>query len=214
MQFGKIVIGILAIILAVGYLLSGLNLISEINLGNSAQLNFLLGLGVFIPMWIFLLRKRHFFSTFEHEFTHLLVGLLFFKKPAKFTATESEGGVTSMYGGNFLITLAPYFLPTFVYLILPLSFMLKASFIPYYFATLGFLTCYHLLSSIQEFGYYQSDIYKTGKLFSTIFLIFANILCYGIILAFVLGGFKLTGKFITGGVVELIDLVVGLIGKD
>lgn len=213
MRFGKMLIGFLAILLAVGYLLSGLNLIPEIDLSESAQLNFLIGIVVFIPLWIIVLRKRHFFSTFEHEFTHLLVGLLFFKKPDGFTATETEGGVTSMYGSNFLITLAPYFLPTFAYLILPLSFMLKASFMPYYFATLGFLTCYHLLSSIQEFGYYQSDITKTGKIFSTIFLFFANILSYGIILAFVLGGFKLTGKFISGGVVELIDLVIGLIGK-
>ena len=207
----KTIIGILSVILTIGYLLSGVQLVGDISWSGTGVSWFFIGMAVFTAIWFLFLRKLHFFSTFEHEFTHLLVGLIFLKKPSRFVATETSGGVTSMFAGNFLITLAPYFLPTFVFLILPLYFVLKLEVLPYYYGFIGFLTAYHILSTIREFCYDQPDIQKSGKLFSTVFLIFSNLVCYGIILAFVSGGFKLAGSFLAGGVMELVDLVKAVI---
>lgn len=147
-------------------------------------IQFAIGFATFFFLWMGGLKRKHFYSTFEHELTHLLVGLLFLKKPAGFSATDRSGGLTTLYGGNFIITLAPYFLPTISFLMLPLYLVIQPNFYPYYFGILGFFTSYHVLSTTQEFRYDQPDIQKAGPIFSTIFLIFANILCYGILLMF------------------------------
>ena len=108
---------------------------------------------------------------------------------------------------NFIILLAPYFLPTFSIILLPLYLIISSQFILYFFAVLGFVTSYHILSTIQEFGYYQPDIITSGKVFSTIFLIFANILLYGYILMFVNGGFSAGTEFLLQGIIEVIKLI-------
>jgi hypothetical protein len=131
--------------------------------------------------------------------THLLVGLLFLKNPAAFWATENEGGFVQLYGHNFIIGLAPYFLPTISFILMPVNFLIRAKFLPHYFFVLGFFTAYHILSTIKEFGYWQPDIQQAGKIFSTIFLILMNIVCYGIILAFVFNGFEGSWHFLKNG---------------
>lgn len=211
MKIFKFIIIILSIFFAVSYGIQFYRTALNFDFHQPAEKFFLIGLAVFLPFWFIWLRRSHFYSTFEHEFTHLVVGLLFFKKPAHFTATERDGGVTGMYGNNFIITLAPYFLPTFVYLLLPLYLIIDARFTLYYFAVLGFLTGYHLLSTWQEFGFHQTDITKSGKVFSCIFLTFANIFVYGILLAFIIGRFNLSWSFIKGGLLGSIDNIISIV---
>jgi len=62
-------------------------------------------------LWLLFGRFLQFFHVLEHELTHLLFGLLLFKKPKAISASD-QGGRTELYGGNFIITLAPYFFPT------------------------------------------------------------------------------------------------------
>jgi len=207
MKIIKVIVAVLSIIFAVSYGFSLFRICQNFDLSQMSVRFFGYGFIPYAIVWFLFLRKQYFFSTFEHEFTHLIVGLLFLKKPAGFHATESEGGSTVLYGSNFLITLAPYFLPTLVYLSFPLYLVLNIQFYKYYFILFGILTAYHLLSTWQEFSYRQPDIIKSGKFFSTIFLIFANIFCYGIIIAFVLGRFNLTGEFIVNGFTGIKDLV-------
>ncbi|MDO9576929.1 MAG: hypothetical protein Q7J16_03510 [Candidatus Cloacimonadales bacterium] len=211
MKLFKFIVIILSIFFAVSYGIQFFHTALNFDIQQSSEKFFLIGLAVFLPFWFIWLRRSHFYSTFEHEFTHLIVGLLFFKKPSHFTATESDGGVTGMYGNNFVITLAPYFLPTFVYLLLPLYLVIDVKFYQYYFAVLGFLTAYHLLSTWQEFGFHQTDITKSGKVFSCIFLTFANIFIYGILLAFVIGRFQFCWTFIKGGFLGSIDWVMWVV---
>ena len=211
MKAFKFIIIILSIFFAIGYAIAFFHIAKDFNIQEMSEQFFLIGFAVFIPFWYLWLRRNGFYSTFEHEFTHLIVGLMFFKKPAGFTATANKGGVTAMYGGNFIITLAPYFLPTFVYLILPMYLVIDARFIKYYFAVLGFLTSYHVLSTLQEFGFHQTDITKSGKTFSCIFLTFANIFIYGILLAFVINGFANSWIFIKAGFFGSVDWVMWIV---
>jgi len=214
----KIIILIFSVLLAIGYTLTLFNTIKVIDSTQQSIRFFLIGFGVFVPMWFGWFKHNHFFSTFEHELTHLLVGLLFFKKITRFHATENEGGHIALHGSNFVITLAPYFIPTFALLLLPFYLVINAEFYKYFYALLGFFTSYHVFSTLQEFGFHQSDITKTGKVFSCIFLVFANIVCYGFLIAFVIGGFGNGWLFLRNGllgstewIMWTVNFVTGLI---
>ncbi len=112
----------------------------------------------------------------------------------------SVWGVRVMYGGNFIITLAPYFLPTFALLLMPLYLVISDEFQLYFLAIFGVIISYHIFSTIQEFSLQQPDIYTTGKVFSIIFLIFTNIFFYGYIIMFIEGGFSFGGDFLRQGI--------------
>lgn len=213
MRIFKPIIAILSIFLSIGYGITLIRIVPTLNIHHPPLQYFIYGFVAFIPLWLIWGRRAYFFSTFEHEFTHLLVGLLFFKKPVGFIATASEGGLTELYGGNFLITLAPYFLPTFSYLFLPFYLIIEPRFYPLYFAVLGLITSYHIFSTIQEFSYRQPDIIHSGRIFSTFFLIFANIFVYGFLIAFIIGGFKEGWLFIKMGLIESKDWIASVLLK-
>ena len=200
----KLVISIISILLSGGYSLVLIN--SSYDVSKPEFNYFLYGFFLFIPFWFLWLKRNHFYSTFEHEMTHLIVGLIFFKKPSHFTATHDSGGETGLYGNNFIITLAPYFLPTINLLLLIIYAVINEKFILPFFVIFGFFASYHIFSTINEFSYSQPDIYTTGKLFSTIFIIFANIVTCGFIIFFVLGGFSGATFFLKQGPLILFQL--------
>jgi len=165
---------------------------------------FLLGFGIFMPIWFIWGRYSHFLNTFEHEITHMLVGLLMFKRPHELHVTHGAGGHVLIQGSNnFIITLAPYFLPTFSYLLLLVYPLLADAYHPYFFVILGLITSYHVFSTWQETSLVQTDIHANGVVFSLLFIIAANIISYGFILAFILGGWHAGGSFLIKGVTNL-----------
>ena len=201
----KSIISIISILLAIAYLQVIIN--SSYDITRPEFRYFLYGFFLFIPFWFLWLKKNHFYSTFEHEMTHLLVGLMFFKKPSHFTATHDSGGETGLYGNNFIITLAPYFLPTINLLLLIIYAIISEKFILPFFSVFGFFLSYHVCSTIDEFSYQQPDIYTTGKIFSTIFLIFANIVTYGFIIFFITSGFDAAIIFLKQGPLLLFQFI-------
>lgn len=151
--------------------------------------------------WIVMRQKLGFFGVFEHEFTHLVMGLLMFRKPEAFFATAKRGHVR-VGGKNFLVDLAPYYFPTFSVILLLVFPLLKESAYLVYFPVLGFITGYHLVSKIFDFKFYQGDIRVSGRVFSVVFCLFAGILAFGFIFAFVVGGYRGGWEFIKAGVPE------------
>jgi hypothetical protein len=105
-------------------------------------------------------------------------------------------------GKNFFVDLAPYYFPTFSVILLLVFPLLKESAYPVYFAVLGFMTGYHLVSQIIDFKFYQGDIRVSGKAFSVVFCLFASLLAFGFIFAFVVGGYRGGWEFIKAGVPE------------
>ena len=142
----KILISILSIALSYGYVIT-LFEHTIFDLSNPHVKYFLIGALCFLPFWFFWLKNDQFYSTFEHEWTHLVVGLLFGKKPAYFKVTGDKGGETGLYGMNFVILLAPYFLPTITIMVMPLYLIISENFILYYFFLIGFTVSYHILSN-------------------------------------------------------------------
>ena len=76
----KFIISILSIFLTIGYAMALFDY-GIIDYHTSRFYYFIIGAMAFIPIWYLWLKKVSFYSTFEHELTHLLVGLIFFKKP-------------------------------------------------------------------------------------------------------------------------------------
>lgn len=151
--------------------------------------------------WMILRRKLGFFGVFEHEFAHLVLGLLMFQKPEAFFATATRGHVR-VGGKNFLVDLAPYYFPTFSVILLLIFPLLKDSAYPVYFPLLGFITGYHLVSKVMDFKFYQGDIRVSGRAFSVLFCLFASLLAFGFIFAFVVGGYRGGWEFVKAGVPE------------
>lgn len=205
MKIIKSVFVLILIFFIIGYAKGLIKMIVTINIFEPSVVSFISGFLVFIPLWFVWMKKAHFFSTFEHELTHLLVGLIFLKKPESFKVTEREGGSVYLHGHNFLIALAPYFLPTFSILFLPMYYIINSDFHIFFFIILGFLTSYHFFSTKQDLHYKQPDIIRSGKIFSTFFLVFANIFFCGFIIAFIIGKFNRSWVFIKMGFIQSVN---------
>jgi hypothetical protein len=192
------IVAIVSLVGLVGYSVVFVSLCTsglfEIDNFRAAFLGLLIGVG----LWIILGRRLNFFSVFEHELTHLIFSLVMFQKPRSFYASERRGHVTCERG-NFIDGLAPYYFPTFSYLILALYPLLKPTAHPYFFPVLGFTTGYHIVSNIAEFKPRESDIRRYGVAFSLVFCLFAGVLTVGFLLGFVKEGFGGGLDFIAAG---------------
>ncbi len=154
-------------------------------------LAFLAGAGACAAIWYLLLRKRtlgNFIVVLEHELTHALFAWLTFHRVVGFRATLRRGGHVRYTGrGNWLISIAPYFVPTLSIVAVAVLYWLPARHLAYGSAGLGATFAYHLLSTWSETHRHQTDLREVGLLFSAVFLVAANALVYGLILAFACG---------------------------
>lgn len=202
---------VLTILLIVtpGYLLGLLGLLGDFSVSDIGHLAF--GGGAALSgglCWRFV-REGSFLAIFEHEFTHMLWGLLFLKKPRGFRVDRGESGAVRIRGGgNFLITLAPYFSLTLNFLMIPLFFILDPAIEIWFLGIFGAALGYHVSSTIKETHRGQTDLSTYGKVFSFLFLVPANVVSFGVVLAFVVGrggavlDFLLSGPAGTWGLVS------------
>jgi hypothetical protein len=161
----------------------------------------LLGILVFTLFWMIYLSKRgHFWSTLEHELTHALFATFFLKKIHSISASRRKGGVISIEGGNTVIALSPYIFPLAPSVILLLLFILPEGFEIYMFFLLGFTYQFHLINLAKEFHLGQSDLQKSGTLFSVIIILFFNIIYFGLIISILDGELSSFYQFIWDGV--------------
>jgi hypothetical protein len=157
-------------------------------------------------IWLIIGRWLRFFAVFEHELTHLIFSVLMFQRPRSFYASDQRGHVASDRG-NFLDELAPYFFPTYSYMLLAIYPVLRPSAYPYFYPALGFLTGYHIISNLGEFKPREYDIRCCGLAFSFMFCLFAGILTLGFIIAFIPGGFSGGVDFLRAGAEEAVGLL-------
>ena len=168
---------------------------------------FLVGFVSFALIWRAFRRHLSVVCTFEHEITHVLFGLMFLKVPRSFVVTRHEGGHVTMTGGNFLITLAPYFFPTVSYVLLPLSFLFTPKYLPLFFGVLGASVAFHIASTWAEIHWQQTDLHEAGIAFSLLFLPVANLIFYGALMAVIFGGREGFFKFWVYGFQESFLLI-------
>jgi len=196
----KILISILLCPLIYGFTRALCDTILSLSMADNRMLAFSIGFAIWSILWLLFWKKWGFFSILEHEITHMIVGMCFLHRPKKLMVVENEGGWVQLAGVNFIITLAPYFLLTLCFLMLPLYLVIQPRYIAPYFFVMGVFTSYHTLSTIRETRInHQPDIVFTGKYFSLVVIILGNIFCYGFILAFIQAGFSSSSIFIEKG---------------
>lgn len=183
--------------LFVGFGKETLKILADFSIKDSRWFAFLCGALIFLPC-LFII-KRIFYSawcwleTFEHEITHLLIGLLFLKIPVGFRVSAHEGGEVRQIGrgttGQIWVTLAPYFFPTVSLFVLIVAYLASLETL-ILLGILGWTTIFHLVSNWGETSFRQPDLQKAGIVKTILILPVMNLICYGAVLSFVADGGK------------------------
>jgi hypothetical protein len=170
-------------------------IITKISYKDSRWMAFGIGFIIFFPIhfiasnlfrtiWLYL-------QTLEHELTHLFIGLFFLKIPTGIRVTAHEGGEVRQIGRSSIgmnwIALAPYFFPTVSIFIVLIAFLTGIK-TEYLLGLLGWSTAFHLITNWTETSFRQTDLQKVGIIKTLLILPVMNIICYGMVLAFVGNG--------------------------
>ena len=214
--FLKTLLSVVALLLIPGFAVSLWPEILKFGAFQMRHILFLSGAAVCL-LAIPLLRGSHFFRTFEHELTHLVAAKCFFARMESLKVQSSGSGeVRYSRQSNFIIALAPYFLPLFASIFIILSPALHPAISMYALAPAGFLLMHHLISTFSEAFTGQPDIQQSGRLFSAVFIIFLGLIIYGCIISFAAGDHRDVLNFLKNGPVEswrIVSVYLPLIGK-
>ena len=147
------------------------------------------GMGTYIVVWQVLFRNigSGWFATLEHEFTHIIFAWATFHRITDLKASFTGNGhinYSGAGGGNWLITISPYFFPTFSALVLGLMYLSKHQFNTFFLGALGFSLIYHIHSTYKETHARQPDLKEVGFLYAWLFLPSANI--FGLVMVLTL----------------------------
>ena len=109
--------------------------------------------GVFL-LFLFLPRMRHnlnWLMKFTHELTHTLVALIFFGKIREFVVRDRECYVSYQTGpvGYVPITLSPYCVPIYTFMLLPFRFWGDSHYMIIFDALIAFTYAFHIHSYIK-----------------------------------------------------------------
>tara|TARA_B100000614_G_C14459963_1_gene457984 strand:- start:67 stop:726 length:660 start_codon:yes stop_codon:yes gene_type:complete len=217
----RTVLAILIIPFALSFLFHGLGVFLKIILNPAPILPFLFGGGVYGLIWLFILRrrKRGMWDTFEHELTHVIFCILCLKKVHSFMAgskADQSGRLGVVYHEQAsglrgtLITLSPYFFPTYTAFLLLIRLFVADSALGVFDLFVGVTFIYHLISNWQEFGFHQSDITSQTKFFSVVFIILANLIIIPAVLLIVHGEAGSLLSYLGGGFLGPVGLFFSL----
>lgn len=138
-------------------------------------------------------RFRHnhnWFMKFTHELTHTLVAICFFGKIREFVVKEKECYVNYKAGsiGYVPITLSPYCIPIYTFMVFPFRFAGMNIFMAFFDFLIAFTYAFHLHSFIKQTRLTQSDIENCGPARSIAFITFVNLAVLSLIMATPRGG--------------------------
>ena len=193
----------LTVFLALGYGIAFYEVVQRMSLSARRVQVLLIGVGLYGGVYVFWIRRlQGFWRTFEHELTHALFATLFFQRIESFRATAGRGGQvqhSGRWGGNFIISLAPYFFPTVTLVPLGLLFLVSSSIQPYLVGAVGFTSAYHLIATLREARPVQTDLKRHGVVFSYAVIVFLNLICLGLVLTLTVYGTDAAGRFLLRG---------------
>lgn len=153
------------------------------------------GLGAYLMFMCMLIipRIRHnlnWFMKFTHELTHTLIAVCFFAKIREFVVKEKECYVNYKAGpiGYIPITLSPYCIPIYTFMVFPFRFAGMNDFMVFFDFLIAFTYAFHLHAFIKQTRLTQSDIENCGAARSVAFITFVNLLVASLIIATPKGG--------------------------
>lgn len=132
----------------------------------------------------FLNRNLEWIETFSHELTHIIVAMLFFRKVHSFNA-GLHGGVVETSGKNTRgivpMSLAPYCLPIFSYLLLLFRPLIDFEGRWIFDVLIGMTLCFHFFCFRKQTGSFQTDINQFPLSFSYFYIAVAHLMNFCII---------------------------------
>ena len=151
-----------------------------------------LAYGVFM-LFLLIPRMKHnlnWLMKFTHELTHTLAALLFFGKIKEFVVRDRECYVSYLTGpvGYVPITLSPYCIPIYTFMLFPFRFAGDSHYMIIFDALIAFSYAFHVHSFITQTRFSQPDIENCGKARSTAFITFVHLAVISLIMATPKGG--------------------------
>jgi hypothetical protein len=132
-----------------------------------------------LTLWFVLPRPARSY-VLAHELTHALCALLFGAEVRDIRVSE-RGGSVSLSKSNLWITLAPYFLPLYTFMVIALYlavslFQQPVPWKPLWFFLVGFTWSYHACFTLNSLLMRQPDIQVYGRIFSYAVIYCLNLL--------------------------------------
>lgn len=156
--------------------------------------------GVIIYLIIHLiLHKPNYLYVLGHEIAHAIATFICGGRVTSFRVSGRGGGVLTTKS-NFFIALFPYFFPTYTIFFSLVYFLFSlfrdvSSYVPHFLFVVGFTLTLHLVMTIDALKVKQSDIFKTGYLFSVSLIYVLNLLLVSLILSLVFEEFSFASFF-------------------
>jgi hypothetical protein len=213
----KFFLGLIALFIIPGSALAFWDALVVITHEKDLWIPLICGLGAGVPLYFTVIKKIPVISTFEHELTHALVALLFFRRIHKFIVTSRRGGQVQ-YSGNFggdfgtlLIGLAPYYLPTFTLISVLVRPLIPAGWFPWFDGFIGTTLAFHICSTPEETKQAwtkrsftgagdnqktKSDIGKVGFIFAFLVIAGFGLFLMGLALQLIGSGYAGTWQFL------------------
>lgn len=174
----KTILAILLLPVCIGAVRALLRLLAQTGRAETIWVALAGGAGCWLAVF-FLLPKPMRLYVFGHELTHALSTLAFGGKVKKFKVTSSGGHVV-VTKNNFVIALAPYFLPLYVVLIVcvfTVGHLLWGwtQYLVWFHFSVGAAYAFHVTLTCHILQTRQSDITSQGYLFSAVVIFLGNI---------------------------------------
>lgn len=132
------------------------------------------GFLIYLLMHCFLCKPERLY-LWGHEFSHLVLAKLFFRKIHQFQISSRDGGKVVMDRTNVIIDLAPYIFPLYSVGagMAATAFRHVSPWVPdVYLAGASFLFTMHLFFSAEGFLTGQPDLRRSGRMFSAAVVLF------------------------------------------
>jgi len=128
----------------------------------------------------FLLPQAFRTYVLGHELSHAIAGLLMGAKVGKMKVGR-EGGHVELSKSNFVIALAPYFIPFYTVLVIAVWYGLGffydiGAWEPLYLGLIGLTWGFHVTFTVYMLSQHQPDVQVNGRLFSYTVIYLANLL--------------------------------------
>jgi hypothetical protein len=147
------------------------------------------------------IKQSSFFAILKHELCHNFFAILTFRKPTALHVTAGKGGEFQHEGKtNFLMILAPYFFPLLSSIVMLISLLGIRSH-SLLLGLLGAAVGFDFATALKDIHLKQPDLRKYGLFFSWCFILFAVLVFYGMLIAYVTGGYGASGSYFINGFV-------------
>jgi hypothetical protein len=146
---------------------------------SESSMIFILGAFSYSILHLFLF-KLDFLYVLGHETMHAMATFFSGGKVVGMKVSSKEGSVKTTTP-NFFVMLSPYLIPVYVIVTALLYFVLSffidvSKFSSYFIFFTGFTLMFHLVYTAASIREKQSDLIKTGYLFSILFIYIVNII--------------------------------------